>query len=523
MKIILRISLGLVSLVLIAWLVLLVIVEPWISKKVESILNETNKNITVKVGATNIYVLNPGVEFNKIEIVSTELAESNQIVIKGEIESVKFEGIKIVKALFQKEFDIRKVTILKGNITGNIPFPEKAAPQFVSPYSIRVDNILFDKMNIELKNQQNHQFYSVRECILKLNNLKIVKQDTLTTAILTQFDFVAKKLFSVSADSMYSYKVIDISYSTSSKVLMVYNLSVHPNYKDYDFTSRYKFQTNRYEIYLRNIYMQNLNASSYLETKNILSSYIEIGNMEMKVFRDKRKEFNHIKKPTFQEMIYSYPGILNIDSVRLKKGNISFTVHAKKGNEPGIISFNEINARIFKISNDSIYKTKDDFLELKANALLMGKSKMTVLLKGKIFDNYNTFTVKGTVLNLVAKDLNPIVEKTTFVKIKSGKIDEMTFSFIANNKKSTGKLKMLYHGLSVALVNKKTNESDAFTEKFLSIIANSVILDSNPFPGENVRVGDINYKRDPEKFLFNYCFKSILSGIKPSLVAIPMK
>jgi hypothetical protein len=36
-----------------------------------------------------------------------------------------------------------------------------------------------------------------------------------------------------------------------------------------------------------------------------------------------------------------------------------------------------------------------------------------------------------------------------------------------------------------------------------------------------VRIGIIDYKRDPEKFLFNYFVKSILSGIKSSFERNP--
>jgi hypothetical protein len=46
-------------------------------------------------------------------------------------------------------------------------------------------------------------------------------------------------------------------------------------------------------------------------------------------------------------------------------------------------------------------------------------------------------------------------------------------------------------------------------------------MDSNPIPGKNVREGIIDYDRDPERFLFGYCFKSILSGIQSTLVKSP--
>jgi hypothetical protein len=245
--------------------------------------------------------------------------------------------------------------------------------------------------------------------------------------------------------------------------------------------------------------------------------------MDMKVFRDKRKEFRHVHMPAFQDMIYNYPGTIRIDSIGLKKGDVSYTIHADKANEPGSISFNEINAKIYKITNDTIYKTKSAFLELKGDALLMGKGKMTILLKGRVFDSNNTFSLNGSLSDLEANELNPILEKYAFIYAVSGKIDAMNFSFTANNANATGKMTMLYHGLDIAVKNKRTDDTTAFRERSISLIANIKVLDSNPVPGKDVREGIIDYKRDPERFLFSYCFKSILSGIKSSLVKSPKK
>ena len=209
------------------------------------------------------------------------------------------------------------------------------------------------------------------------------------------------------------------------------------------------FKRVRIEAGFSNIYFYDFYAADYFRSGSLISSYIEIGKMDMKVFRDKRKEFRHANKPAFQDMIYNYPGTIQIDSIGLINGNVTYTVHAEEANEPGIISFNEINAKIYKISNDTIYKTKSAYLELKGNALLMGKGKMTILLKGRIFDSQNTFSLDGTLSDMDANELNPILEKNAFVYATSGKIDAMNFSFMANNTKATGIMTMLYHGLDI--------------------------------------------------------------------------
>ena len=137
--------------------------------------------------------------------------------------------------------------------------------------------------------------------------------------------------------------------------------------------------------FLANIYVHDFYSFGDFRTMGLISSYIEIGKMDMEVFRDKRKEFRHLNKPALQEMLYGYPGTIQIDSIGLMNGNVTFTVHAEEANDPGSISFNEINAKIYKVTNDTVYKTESAFLEIKADALLMGKGKMTISLKGRLY------------------------------------------------------------------------------------------------------------------------------------------
>ena len=148
---------------------------------------------------------------------------------------------------------------------------------------------------------------------------------------------------------------------------------------------------------------------------------------------------------------------------------------------------------------------------------------MTILLKGRLFDKNNTFFLNGTLSGMEAKDLNPMLEKNAFIYATSGKIDKMNFSFTADNFRAFGKMIFLYHGLDIAVKNKRTDDTTSIKERVTSIIANTKLIDSNPVPKEAVREGIIDNPRDPERFIFNYCAKSILSGIKSSIVKSPKK
>ena len=511
-KIVLKSLAGIVAFVLLLVFLMAVLVEPLVKKKIQTAFNKNSSDYLLEIGKVKISIIHSGIELENL-VISSRRIHGDIPDLMGEIASVNLKGINLAKVLFKNDIDIREVAVSNSRIKGKIPFPEKAKPPKISPLNIRIDSLFFDKLIVEIKDSATAQAYSVKDGVLKIYDLQVAKLDTLSPEIFKQFDFDVQELHSVSADSMYTITAIGTNYSANSKALKVSNFSIHPNYKDYEFTSRHQFETDRIEAHLSSISFHDFSVANYLKSGSMVSSYIEIGKMDMNVFRDKRKEFRHVSKPAFQDMISDYPGTLDIDSIGVLSGNITYIEHAEKAAEPGVITFNELNAEIYKITNDTIYKAENAFLELHANALVMNKGEMTVLLKSRLFDNRNTFSVDGTLSGMDVNELNPMLEKNAFVYATSGKIDKMNFKFTANNAKASGTMTLLYHGLEVTVKNKRTDDTTSVKSWVLSILANKKIVDSNPVSGEKVRIGMIDQDRDSERFLFNYCFKSILSGI----------
>ena len=516
-KLVLKILIGILTLVVLSLFLIKVVLEPWIGKQIQAEITNSNKDFIVEIGKVHTSMWNSGLELENIAIRSKpELKDSLDLI--GEIASIRVKGINLTKAIFKNDIAIREVIVLNSTIKGRIAFSDKIAKPKISPLNIRIDSLFFDKTNLEIKNTLSAKTCSVKDGVLKVYDLNINKLDTISVGLFNHFSFDVQELLAVSTDSMYTYTATGINYAATSNTLTVDSFSICPNYSDYEFTARHELETDCIRVGFGHISAHNFSVEGYLKSGDLVSSYIEIGNVNLSAFRDKRKKDQHITKPPFQEMIYNYPGSLRVDSIGIIKGNIVYTEHAEKANEPGKISFQEIHAKIYNLTNDTIYKTKEAFFKVKVEALLMGKGKLTVLLKNRIFNKLNTFSIDGTLSGMEVKELNPMLERNAFIFATSGKIDAMDFSLTANNTKATGKMNLRYHGLNIAVKNKRTDDTTAIKERFISIIANRKILNSNPLPGEAVRIGIIDLERDPERFLFNYSFKSILTGIKSSLV-----
>jgi hypothetical protein len=515
-KIVLRILFGIIAIALLVLFLTKVFVEPWIGNKIQTSLDENANDYLVKIEKVHVSILRSGVEFENITLYSkTENGEQPRLT--GEIESVKFKGIHLLKALFRKDYHIREINIFNSRLTGKTDLQKKAVLAKVSPVNIRIDKLYFEKLFVDVKDTATAQAYLVKDGVLKVYDINVGKQDTLSPTLFHQLDFDVPEFNTVTPDSLYTLKAVGINYSSGTNTFKADSFVVHPNYTEYEFTARSKFQTNRFEANLGAITFHDFSVAGYIKSGNIISSYIEIGELEMQAFKDKRKAFKHTEKPSFQDLIYNYPAAMNIDSFAILSGNIVYTEHSEKAIEKGSISFNEVNARIYKITNDTIYKTEKAYFELKANALLKNKGKIDLTLKARIFDNLNTFAVNGTLSGMEASELNPILEKSVSVTITAGRINAMSFSFSANNAKASGNLNLLYKGLKFDMMDKQTGETTAMKEQVKSLIANIIVIESNPMPDEEVRPGIIDYERDPERYIFGYFFRSLLTGIKTTV------
>ena len=515
-KIYLKVALGSVALMFLLFIGTIVLIEPWIGRKIEVKLNEESKDYQIGIGKVNVSLLKSGLMLENLTFTSRKEQKSGGN-LSGEISSISVNGISYIKILLKKNIEIGEVTIFDSRITGTKPGTGTPGTPKISSINLTINRLFFNKVNLSLRDPSSAKSYFIKDGFLNIFDLKVAKQDTLSPSLLNHFDFEAEELRMVSPDSMYTFIANRINASETTKTLSTDSFTVHPNWVGYDFTARSEYVSDRIEAVFGPILVHNFSAAALVKSNSLISTLIEVRHLDLNVFRDNRKKSRHLIKPAFQELIYNYPGAIHIDSIALLKGTIIYTEHARQANDAGRISFTGVNAKLYTISNDPVYKKEKAYLQLKANGLVMGKGKLSVQLKAGIFAPRNTFSVSGTLSEMDVHALNPILEKNAFLSMKSGIIDGMSFGYTANDASATGEMTLRYHGLDVAVINKRTDKTSAIKERLSSFAANIILLDSNPLPGEKVRTGTIAYERDPEKSFVNYCFKSILSGIKSSL------
>lgn len=507
--------LSVIGLVLILKLSTTLFVEPWLKNRLETLFNEKNEKYQIKAGHIHLRFLLSEVKLDSIILFNKSEKDGK---LSGRATAIRIQGINLFRLLFQKNIAIRKLSVSEISIFGQMPHSEKKASPQIIPFNIRIGRIVLKKIDFGLVEPALAKAYNLQSGALIMYDLKIEKRDTLSIRLLKRFDFKADGFQTVSKDSMYMYQLKGVDYKCKPGKLSVKEVVIHPNYSKKRFAELHRFATDRMDGRFSNIVAGGFSVEDFLKSNRLGSSGIEIGSLNLIVFRDNRKEKLHVVKPVFQQMMYLCPVSLNLDSIHVKNGDITYVERVPQANHEGSICFKQIHATLYNVTNDTTYKKRKASLILKGDARLMGKGRFNVLLKAKLYDRLNTFTVKANLSHIPASSLNPLLSNNVFMKVTSGEIESMNFYFTANDLKAKGSMTLLYNHLKIALLNKETGKSNALKERFLSMVLNFKILDSNPLPGKKVRVGKIEKDRDPEKFLFNYCVKSIVSGIQTSIL-----
>ena len=131
----------------------------------------------------------------------------------------------------------------------------------------------------------------------------------------------------------------------------------------------------------------------------------------------------------------------------------------------------------------------------------------------------NEFWLTGRSETMDLTKLNKLTQNVIGVAITSGKgsIDVPLVS--GNSLNSKGTLTFRYKKLKLALYNRDQQAlQTGFKSRFMNFMINDLLLKSNnPRFVRRVRKGQVYFKRDTEKAITNYLWKSVLSGMMSTM------
>lgn len=209
---------------------------------------------------------------------------------------------------------------------------------------------------------------------------------------------------------------------------------------------------------------------------------------------------------------------IKIDSIEIHHSTILYQDYSVTSHKNGRVIFNDINGVISHLSNDSAYLQKHKNLDIAIRTKLYNTGNLQLNVTFDMQSKADSFRYAGIMGYFPLTIINQITVPLSSLQIVRGNAVNCWFDVCADRQGATGQLTGNYHNLYIKLLADDTTQAASHKMKTLSSLANMfMVLNDNPLINEPVRTEEIYNKRDETRSFFRFMWRSLLSGLKPTI------
>ncbi len=393
-------------------------------------------------------------------------------------------------------------------------------------HALQIMNININSANIAIYDDILDTIPSIssKDNEIAISNLKIngSTETSRKLFIADKLNLIIRRFNYTTRDSLYSIHVKSLTASYTGSQLTLDSVELIPNYSKRQFSKEAGKQTDRFNVTTAQLQFDNMDVKLFFERNWFLADELLIDRLNFTAYRNKNYMRESKKSESVQQLLKEIPFYANIDTIKLKNARIIYEETAEGATTSGKISFDDVNAQITGFTSDTLMFSKYGKLDVQANAKFMDSGKINAHYSFPLNTLETVFDCSGTLTGMPFEEINPMLVPNANISMKGGTLDSMQFSFHANETESTGTMKFMYRDLKMEFVEKSSKKS-RLGQDILTFLAHGILIkENNPSHNQKPRVTEIKYTRNPNRFIFNYSWKSILSGIKPA-IGIPNK
>lgn len=440
-------------------------------------------------------------------------------------ESVRLSGISLYALFFKRIICIDVIRLQKPRIAiKNIQSAETRSfsKKHFSLYdiihprfdSLRINNLKVNEGSIKIIGRDSSEFFFAADSFrFVLNNLIADSMTARSGKIfgIGNASVSFKNIHGNFTKGFYRIVIPALTMNTRDSTMIIDSLLLSPTVDKRQFSKKLGRQVSCMTMMLANVHIYSGRFQRFIENRDVLIDSLEIGYAKINKYRDKnipRKFVYHALHHTFLDSLHFK---IELDQVKLNDADVVYELLNLGETEPRQMDFNDIQAELSELSNTAM----NDTMKVRVSCFMMAQApvKINMLLPLAKDEFYVTGTMgpyNMQIWNSMLKDYSPPAQ------IKSGQAKRMEFSCYANEKEGTGTVTFIYSDLTVRILNKQ-KETGGIKNAVKTFVANKVIVVKDN-PDKNVlRIGKIEFTRDPGRNIVSYLWHLIFSGMKSSV------
>jgi|GEM_PF-53355 len=377
-------------------------------------------------------------------------------------------------------------------INNSRPTEKKTA---IRNLNLTVTDFLLDSLSEKDKNR----FYHTRNVDVELKDYKIA-----------------------TADSLYFLRFESVRFSTKGRSLVMNDARMQPRYTIPGFYRKVKMSKDRFDIRFNQIVLKGIDLEQLKREQRFLANRMVLADGKVGIYNTnalpKKVESKTGKFP--HQQLQKLALDLRIDTLQLRRVQISYQEFNKKTGKTGSIIFANTRGAIYNITNYPASLKKNRFMRAELSTLFMKKANLRVGFNFNLTDKAGAFSSSGTLGSMNGTALNQVTNPLAMVNVQSLNVRKLQFNIKANERLARGTVRFYYSDLNIQLLKIDDETGRLKKQGVVSGIANTFVLNQgNPDPKNNnvFTVGNIYFRRPASFAFFKFYWKSLLEGVKESV------
>lgn len=373
------------------------------------------------------------------------------------------------------------------------------------PQEIRVKNFLVSGGNIRLienDSAANTLFASLEN--IHIGNIALGKKPQQE---LLPFSY---ETISLKSDSLY-YEMNSTHY-LQAKLLNLENedvtlddFSIIPKFSKEVFDQSIPYEQDWIALKIDAIKLKGYRMQKVGELSQFIIPFTVIENAHLEMYRNKMVNDDVRIKPMYSEMLRDLDFKISLDSIQVSGSYIEYQEKVLDSRSAGKLSFHNVYATINNITNLNLEAKDFPTTRIKARALFMGETEITLNWNFDISNKMDEFRISGQMASISADQINPFLIPAMNVAAE-GKIESLNYDFYGNRNQASGSMQLSYRDFKVNILKDGKQEK----KSFLSGLANLIL--KNDRINEDLQQENISTTRDKTKSFWNFFWLCIRDG-----------
>jgi len=506
-------------------------IEKAIAKKSNGLYSIKYDSLGIDEVAGYMSINNMKIVFDSLKYDSLKkISSAPSVLLKINIPAISISGVKTPKALISKEIVAGKLKVINPVVEIFYTHAGKDSSRYIPPKEI-YEQILGDLNMIKIDSTELINARIITKSIKGKDSVVFMNTNILLTDVIVdstsnadttrllfskQIGFACENISWSDASGFYKYAVNQLKFNSIDKDLTIDHINIIPRLNEDAFVKAMRYQTDRFDIDLNDIRIQNVNTKE-LMNEILLAEKLIVKSGSLKVYRDLNIPRDHKNRSgTYpHQQVSEVPIPFIIPHATFSNIFIQYRERNDITKRVGDVRFYNCFLTINNITNEPSALRKNNICRVDMSGNLLNLIPMKAMLSLYLEDKEGKFSIEGSGSSVAATNLNQLTEPMGLATIRKGNLKSIDFKLVGNNYRTDGTVKVLYNDLKVDFLE-LDDEMQMNKKHLTSFISNIVLKNENPHNGET-RIGEVHHERDMNRSFYNLVWKSIFEGINKTI------